>query len=117
MLLFLSKLCFVQEGDTPFDPTQLHTQFNHVFIVVERLPENRYRVEMTTKPDVPLFPPRLPQEPVFDGADPRLRELLLYKIVNGERAAMIKAKDFRVKMKNTRKALLQNICSEYGGAK
>ncbi len=100
-----------KEGNTPFDPTQLHTQFNHIFIVVEEVPgpELRYRVEVTTKPDVPCFPPRLPQEPLFEATDSRLREWLLLKIVNGERAAMLKAKDFRVKMKNTRRALLNNI--------
>jgi hypothetical protein len=109
-----------KEGNTPFDPTQLHTQFNHVFIVVEEVHDSsgddelRYRVEVVTKPDVPCFAPRLPQEPIFKASDPRFREMLLHKIINGERAAMLKAKDFRVKMKNTRRALLTNIVDNFG---
>ena len=106
-----------KEGTTPFDPTALHTQFNHVFIVVSEVPGSnplQYCVEVVTKPDVPRFEPKLPCPPVFDADDARFRSWLLLKIVNGERAAMRKAKDFRIKMMNTRRVYLQRMCDEYG---
>jgi hypothetical protein len=105
-----------KEGDTPLDPTALRTQFNHVFIIVEKISGSnpvQYRVEVTTKPDVPRFEPQLPDPPIFNADDPRFREFMLYKIINGERASMIKAKDFRVKMKGTRKVYLKKMVDEY----
>jgi hypothetical protein len=69
-----------KEGNTPFDPTELHTQFNHSFVVVERITgTNQYRLELTTKPDVPYFEPVLPFPPVFEGND-EFRQFLLHKV-------------------------------------
>ena len=106
-----------KEGNTPFDPTALHTQFNHVFIVVSEVPNSsplQYFVQVVCKPDVPRYEPKLPSPPIFEASDERFRAWLLFKILNGERAAMRKAKDFRVKMKNTRRIYLKKMCDEYG---
>ena len=101
-----------KEGNIPFDPTSLHTQFNHVFIVVEEIDGDCYRVEVVTKPDVPRFPPVLPRPPIFQNDD-KFRQFLLTKIINGEKTAVLKAKDFRVKMKNTRKVYLDKMVEDY----
>lgn len=82
------------EGDGEFDPSAVKSQFNHIWIVVavdgSSIPELgkvRYRVTVCCKNDVPRWEPLLPYPPVFD-RDDALRQFLLYKCVNGERAAL-----------------------------
>lgn len=101
-----------KEGNTPFDPDTIHSQFNHIFIVVEPYKIingscTHYRVEICSKPGVRSFRPYL----VAPGIYPKnmdFLELLLLKIVNGERAAMY-APDFRLRMSRTRKMLLKEV--------
>lgn len=80
------------DGKTPFSPISFTSQFNKVFVVVQKDDSSeddvtRYRVAVTASQPVPLFGPRLPTEtPVFEkGRD--FTEFLYTKLVNAERAA------------------------------
>ncbi len=99
---------FRERGDVPFDVSQFHSQFNHVFVVVTPLGAKGYRVGVTCKPGVPFFGPRIPQGGAFAQTDAGLHDWLLAKLVNGERAAM-HAKDFAGKAVKTQTAQLQDI--------
>jgi hypothetical protein len=106
------------EGDGEFDPSWVKSQFNHVFIVVSvdgssipELGKIRYRVSVTSKEDVPRWKPYLPYPPVFDREED-LRMWLLYKCVNGERAAM-HAPVFRSKLMKTNTTFLKNLVEKY----
>eukprot|EP01102_Stenamoeba_stenopodia_P007435 TRINITY_DN2080_c1_g2_i2.p1 TRINITY_DN2080_c1_g2~~TRINITY_DN2080_c1_g2_i2.p1 ORF type:complete len:388 (-),score=95.72 TRINITY_DN2080_c1_g2_i2:905-2068(-) len=77
-----------QDGNTPFSPKALVSQFNHVIILIrheKRDGKDFYRVGVCSK-DFPDFGPALPDPPVFEKT-PEFREFLLTKMVNGERAA------------------------------
>ncbi len=106
------------EGEGEFDPTVVKSQFNHVFIVVAvdassipELSKIRYRVTVTCKTGVPRWEPFLPSPAVFD-RDEALRQWLLYKCVNGERAAM-HAPVFRTKLIKTNTSYLKNLVDTF----
>ena len=106
------------EGDGEFDPSLVKSQFNHVFIVVSidgssirELDKMRYRISVTSKSDVPRWEPFLPYPPVFDKSDV-LRTWLLYKMINGERAAM-HAPVFRTKLTKTNTSYLRSLVDQY----
>jgi len=105
-----------QESDVtePFDPAKMKSQFNHVFCVVRPTgtPENRsYKIAFTNKLGTQPYGPVLPAGGVYPKGD-SLREFLLAKLINGERAAMY-APDFKGKGVRTRVALLQDIIKRY----
>ncbi len=104
---------FRERGDVPFDVSQFHSQFNHVFVVVSPLGAKGYRVGVTCKPGVPFFGPRIPQGGVFAQTDATLHDWLIGKLINGERAAM-HAKDFAGKAIKTQTAQLQDIVATGG---
>ncbi|KCV70011.1 hypothetical protein H696_03478 [Fonticula alba] len=92
-------LIIFHEGDPAvgFDPTTLRSQFTHIQAVVRPIrsrrpfvasqtPVPRYRMEVCARDDVPEFAPELPAPPEFDASE--LREILLAKLINGERSAM-----------------------------
>eukprot|EP01091_Cochliopodium_minus_P011312 TRINITY_DN3170_c0_g2_i1.p1 TRINITY_DN3170_c0_g2~~TRINITY_DN3170_c0_g2_i1.p1 ORF type:complete len:810 (-),score=257.24 TRINITY_DN3170_c0_g2_i1:80-2509(-) len=108
-------LVVFKEGNVPFDPSIIHSQFNHVFIVVEKIKNNsnktQYKVGLSCLPSVPKFSPALLENPVWEKG-PKFREWMLYKMINGERAAM-HAIDFRGKLKNTNKTYLSRMFSDF----
>ncbi|KZC09628.1 GTPase-activating Rap/Ran-GAP domain-like protein 3 [Dufourea novaeangliae] len=69
-----------------FNPNCIRSQFTHVFAVVSTEGKGRgWRVAIYCDESVPLFGPSLPCPPVFE--DPyTLREFLLVKLINGEKA-------------------------------
>jgi hypothetical protein len=106
------------EGDGEFDPSLVKSQFNHVFVVITvdgssipELDKIRYRITITCKTGVPRWEPYMPYPAVFD-RDDMLREWLLYKVVNGERAAM-HAPVFRTKLIKTNTTYLKNLVDTY----
>eukprot|EP01097_Dermamoeba_algensis_P007239 TRINITY_DN4540_c0_g1_i1.p1 TRINITY_DN4540_c0_g1~~TRINITY_DN4540_c0_g1_i1.p1 ORF type:complete len:871 (-),score=166.23 TRINITY_DN4540_c0_g1_i1:15-2627(-) len=98
-----------KEGNALFSPDAITSQYNHVFIVVEPVegPEKQYRVGVTCKHGVNVFPPYLPEQPVFLKNE-NFRDFLLCKIINGERAAL-HAPVFSQKMKRTNHQLLHEL--------
>ncbi|KAI8817277.1 uncharacterized protein EV422DRAFT_542237 [Fimicolochytrium jonesii] len=71
------------DGDTPFDPKSIKSQFLHIFIAVQEDRHTRpgkigYRVVLASNVDVPPYGPPLPTPPVFwDEAE--MRDFLLGK--------------------------------------
>ena len=97
------------EGDEPFDASMITSQMCHTFIVVKKIASKptRYRVSVVAKPGVPAFSPFLPFPNEFEKSD-KLRQLLLAKALNGNRATF-QAKTFLQKTKRTRKDLLARM--------
>ena len=75
-----------KEGNQKFDPSCLHSEFNHVFIVIQKVSKEEeiddkptYRVEIAHKGDIPHPPlPLLPEKNLFH-LDESFRRLLLTK--------------------------------------
>jgi hypothetical protein len=61
------------DGNTHFDPSQMHSHFNHVFVVVQvdketkkRTGKTCYKIAIVTKEGVPAFPPDFPRHYCFE---------------------------------------------------
>jgi RAP1 GTPase activating protein 1 len=97
-------------------PTTIRTHFQHVLAVVQRDPtastpgKPRYRLHVSRKSDVPPFGPELPSPSLFDKT--QLRNVLLSKLINGERAAL-KAPAFERAISRTRSGFIQYYHQEY----
>jgi len=133
-------VCFVfqDSSTTPFNPVTIKSKYNHVYIVVqamppsqsrsrgsstasnsdkkekrshstERQPKQRYRVAVVSKKGVRSFGPMLPDKKLFKH-DAALRQFLLAKAINGERAAYA-APGFGVQ--RTRKEWLKGVVEKY----
>jgi len=104
-----------KEGNTPFDPLCLTTHFNHVFIVVQKETTltkfTHYKIAIANKLGVPPYSPYLSSPAIYQKND-EFRDLLLTKMINGERAAMY-APDFRGKMIRTNKTLLEDMAKDF----
>eukprot|EP01088_Endostelium_zonatum_P013855 TRINITY_DN2875_c2_g1_i1.p1 TRINITY_DN2875_c2_g1~~TRINITY_DN2875_c2_g1_i1.p1 ORF type:complete len:896 (+),score=277.30 TRINITY_DN2875_c2_g1_i1:290-2977(+) len=97
-----------------FNPMKIHSQFNHVFIVVdvdyERSEKENgtfYKVAVCRKSGVKEFGPFIPEPSSFKRGR-KFREFILTKAVNGERASFY-APDFYGKMVQTRKNKMMEI--------
>ncbi|XP_076663461.1 GTPase-activating Rap/Ran-GAP domain-like protein 3 isoform X2 [Andrena cerasifolii] len=95
-----------------FNPNCIRSQFTHVFAVVSAEDNNRgWRVAIYCDESVPLFGPSLPCPPVFE--DPyTLREFLLVKLINGEKATF-NTPTFSRKRERTLDALLRDMYQEH----
>lgn len=99
-----------KEGDEPFDPSTIRSQFNHVFVVVRPLKqdgETHYQVEWSCKPGVPPFKPYETSPGIYEKGRP-FKARFLTKLLNAQRAAMY-AKDFEHKLARTRKMLFTEL--------
>uniref|UniRef100_A0A6B2L8X5 Rap-GAP domain-containing protein n=1 Tax=Arcella intermedia TaxID=1963864 RepID=A0A6B2L8X5_9EUKA len=110
-----------KEGENDvFNPAIMRSQFNYVFLVVEKVPQTegttKYRIQFCSRPGVPPFPPYLNDPPVFEKT-PEFRQFLLTKLINGERATISSAKDFAQKMDRTRNQLLETLIEKYKAPK
>eukprot|EP01114_Cavostelium_apophysatum_P020821 TRINITY_DN7085_c0_g1_i1.p1 TRINITY_DN7085_c0_g1~~TRINITY_DN7085_c0_g1_i1.p1 ORF type:complete len:1111 (-),score=277.32 TRINITY_DN7085_c0_g1_i1:60-3392(-) len=100
-----------KSDDTPFDPTCLASQFNHIFAVVQKdsrsTPDQTfYKVAFASRTGVKPFGPLLKGN-IFK-RDEAFRSFLLTKLINGERAAL-RSPVFRQKLERTRKELLADM--------
>ncbi|XP_043668932.1 GTPase-activating Rap/Ran-GAP domain-like protein 3 isoform X1 [Vespula pensylvanica] len=95
-----------------FNPNCIRSQFTHVFAVVSALGLLKgWRVAIYCDETVPLFGPSLPCPPIFD--DPyHLREFLLVKLINGEKATF-NTPTFSRKRERTLDALLRDMYQEH----
>jgi len=99
-----------KEGEQCFDPFILTSQFNHIFVVVQKvvgLNPTHYRVAIVHKAGTVPSLPDLPFPPVFEKNE-EFHKFLLTKCVNAERAAM-QSPEFKGKMMRTRKEELAVI--------
>ncbi|KAI9484065.1 MAG: hypothetical protein EXX96DRAFT_457437, partial [Benjaminiella poitrasii] len=101
------------EGNQPFNPTAIKSQFLHVFIVVhqETCPNDdrkAWRVEVVYVEDVPSFGPPLPNKSALFFDKNELEEFLLAKLVNAEYAAF-KSPKFALPMNRAREGIFSNL--------
>lgn len=115
-------IVFIENDGSPivqFDPSNIKSQFNHVFIAVQvdrDQPQSdvvNFKLSISCKDGVPLFGPDYPQSYSFPKGD-RFRQFLLTKLINAERAAL-RAPTFAQKIKRTRKEALQMMYNDYIG--
>ncbi|KAG7209557.1 hypothetical protein KM043_015635 [Ampulex compressa] len=95
-----------------FNPNCIRSQFTHVFAIVTPEEDCKgWRVAIYCDETVPLFGPSLPCPPVFE--DPyNLREFLLVKLINGEKATF-DTPTFSRKRERTLDALLRDMYQEH----
>ena len=103
-----------QDTNTPFCPDMIASHFLHAYIVVQALDpctsNTRYKVTVTSREDVPFFGPKLSSPAIFTKGK-KLKEFLLAKLINGERACY-KATKFYALHQRTRASLLENVTHE-----
>lgn len=95
-------IVFVDDMETPFNPTCIRSHFLHSFIVVHcdsvAFPK-RYRVDVVARDSVPHFGPSLSTQNVFQAGTQLFSEFLLTKLVNGYRATCRASKFNRLKVR------------------
>jgi hypothetical protein len=102
------------EGNQLFEPDSIISQFNHVFIVIQREPDDYrtlYRLTVVTKKGVEPTPPAIPAGSVFERS-PEFRKLLLAKIANTERSAY-RSLGFEGPLQRMRYHLLKDLAQRY----
>eukprot|EP01091_Cochliopodium_minus_P015061 TRINITY_DN5262_c0_g1_i2.p1 TRINITY_DN5262_c0_g1~~TRINITY_DN5262_c0_g1_i2.p1 ORF type:complete len:667 (-),score=181.45 TRINITY_DN5262_c0_g1_i2:45-2045(-) len=108
-------IVFCDDPTVLFNPYEIRSQFNHVFIVVtvDREIEGTvyYRVGVIRKPGVEESTPSLPDPPIFQHGV-NFRNFLLTKLINSERCSMESAA-FVEKMYRTKIALLDQVLSNH----
>lgn len=103
-----------KEGNTPFLPNTISSEFIHVIAVVQPEIQNekvKYRFSIASKDGVPPFSPSLPATGLLEPGV-ALRNLILTKLINGERAAY-KAPAFSGKFQRTRQIMLKELDAKY----
>jgi len=108
-----------KESQSPFNPTLLRSEFNHIFVVISASKsggKTYYKMEIACKEGMPPFGPALPHPSIFEKG-PQFREFLLTKLINGERAALHGCPSFRNKYVSVRRTTLDNLQKNYGPKK
>ncbi|RWS27340.1 rap GTPase-activating-like protein [Leptotrombidium deliense] len=107
-------VAFMETDDTPFWPGCIKSHFLHAFIVVKTSPKplengetRKYTVSVVCRDEVAAFKPYLWHESTFEKGS-HLREWLLTKIINGERASYSAPKFARMQDR-TRSQMLEDI--------
>jgi len=96
-----------KEGNTPYDPNTITSNYNHVILVVQPIDikgKTYYRFACGSKVSVQRFTPYLPYTPILP--KDRIKDYLLCKAINGERAAY-KSSPFSHTITRTRQELIQ----------
>ncbi|KNC55418.1 GTPase activating protein Rap1-GAP [Thecamonas trahens ATCC 50062] len=102
-------LVFV-DGNTPFNPNCIESQFLHVFIVVQPAQTRGvYRVSVVHQSCMSSFGPPLPSSVWY--ADAHFINVLLTKALNAQRSAIASSPTFVHKSKRTLGGLLDSIFS------
>lgn len=102
--------------DSSFNPRKFVSHFNHSFIIVSPVRQKGltlYRVNTVYKSAVPPCLPDIPADSIFEKSD-HLRELLLAKIVNSDRAAC-QTPEFASSLASLRYHQLYNAGKQYQG--
>ncbi len=93
-----------EDSGMPFNPNWMHSEMNHVFVVVAPARDGQsYHVSSASKRGVKKHEPLLPVCAVRNSL---LRDFLLPKLINAERAALC-APVFEKKLAKTRRILLE----------
>uniref|UniRef100_T1KL03 Rap-GAP domain-containing protein n=1 Tax=Tetranychus urticae TaxID=32264 RepID=T1KL03_TETUR len=107
-------VAFIEADDTPFWPGCIKSHFLHAFIVVRTTPKTlgedevrKYSISVVCRDEVSAFKPYLWHESTFEKG-PHLKDWLLTKIVNGERASYSAPKFARMQDR-TRSQMLEDL--------
>ncbi len=88
-------IVFCDSENVRFDPLEMHSQFNHVFVVVvpagvsPTSGKRLFRIAVIRKPGVPPIEPKLKYPGIYEEGD-NFREIFLTKLINGERMSMVR---------------------------
>jgi len=111
-------LVFMDIDAPPLDPTFMRTQFTQVYIVVQPFyPDSGpsinnspcFRISVVAKDGVRPFGPTIPQNVDF-GLDYMLKQFLLLKLINAERAALA-SPVFKERLVGARRLFLSTLLS------
>jgi len=106
-----------KEGTTSFRPSAFRSQFNHIFLVIEKeltsssAEETFYRISVATKDGIPNYGPDFPASWIFPKGDD-FRNFLLCKLINGERSAL-NHPIFSQKIARTKRIILDSFIQKY----
>jgi len=103
------------ESSHPVDPSWFKSQFNHCFVLVEKVQDmttTHYRIEVAYKEPVRPIHPFLPYPAVFEKSE-KSRRWLLAKLLNLEAVAQCTSPSFVRRLDMARAASLQGIVDQY----
>jgi hypothetical protein len=102
------------EGDEPFSPHVLQSKFNHVFIIVRKVPSMKkkvvYQISVAHRASVSVTPPSVPADSLFERSVD-LRSYMLAKVINSERTAIMSA--LSAQLKSIRTQLMKMLFDKY----
>lgn len=111
----LTTIIYLEEGAT-FKPPCVSGDFLHIFAAVQpaltKEGKPGYKVAFSSREGVPNFGPIIPKPAVFPSEGGYLKDFILTKLINGERAAL--HSEFLVsKMIKTRQMFLESIVQKF----
>jgi len=113
-------IIFKESTNDQFEPHLFRSQYNHVFVLVEKVKTPSgpaYKVEIAQKPSVPPYPPYFPYPPILpihtQDACFESRDFFLTKLINAERMTISSVPVFRANMTTTREALIADVVKTY----
>lgn len=107
----MTTIIFLDTQTTAFKPPTLSGDFLHNFIIVHPLPDGQVSVSVAARKGTPEFGPVIPPGGNFE-LGPQLKEFLLCKIINAERASQY-APMFLTKRRQARNTLLSMLINKY----
>lgn len=109
----ICNIIFQEDATTAFETDQYHSKYTHIFAVVSPIPDAKFRLQVFTKNTVPEYGPPLPNPSVFNTLA-ELRQFLIVKLLNGEKATLASpVSSFAKKKERTLEALIFNIHEKY----
>lgn len=109
----ICNIIFQEDPATEFQTDQYHSKYTHIFAVVSPLGDEKYSLKVYTKNTVPEYGPPLPNPAIFNSLA-ELRQFLIVKILNGEKATLSSPmSSFAQKKERTLEALILNIHEKY----
>ena len=111
----LSTIIYLEEGAV-FKPPCVSGDFLHIFAAVQPATTKEgkpgYRVAFSSRDGVPSYGPIIPKPAIFGSEGGYLRDFLLTKLINGERAAL--HSEFLIrKMTKTRTGYLEELINTF----
>jgi len=106
---------FLDSETTPFNPACIHSTMNHVFVVIRPIIQNDktcYHVALACKDGMSSFLPELPIPAIFEHGT-ELRNFLITKLINAERAALHTATAFSTRLLTARSMQLNELNDKY----
>ena len=111
----MTTIIFLDTQSTAFKPPTLAGDFLHNFIVIHPRSDGTFGICVTTRKGTPDYGPSLPPHSALPLGD-QLREFLLAKIINAERATLF-APMFLTKRRQARQHWLSGIINNFSSPK